>query len=102
MPIQGMGGVQQPVSEYACVVYDPKTGEIRHVHLVVNLPGAEAPSREQMTENALRHAVRDDSSEMAVLHVVPSQLERGKLYRVDHANQSLVVDRERAPLGRKA
>jgi hypothetical protein len=98
--VGGTGGAVEPQSQYAFVVYDRGTGAIHHIHQVVNLPGAEVPSREQMEQTALSYvppqARERASAGLAVLSVPPHQLQRGKFYRVDHERQVLVaVERQR-------
>ncbi|MBK3634113.1 hypothetical protein JHN52_14365 [Streptomyces sp. MBT97] len=90
---QGTDGSTEPASQYVFVVYDRGSGTIHHVHRVVNLPGAEAPSREQMEQAALSYVsprLREQgAADLAVLNVPDHQLERGKSYRVDHERQML-------------
>jgi hypothetical protein len=89
----------EPESQYVFVVYDPSKGSIHHIHHVVNLPGAEVRSREHMEQTALSYVpsqVRERAAGgLAVLHVQPDQLERGKFYRVDHKRQILVAEERR-------
>jgi hypothetical protein len=88
-------GAVEPESEYVFVVYDKGNGTIHHTHRVVNLPGAEAPGREQMEQTALSYvapeAAEQASAGLAVLMVDPQQLTRGTSYRVDHQQQALVA-----------
>jgi hypothetical protein len=90
-PIGGTDGVVEPESQYVFVVYDRDTGAIQHIHQVVNLPGAQAPDREQMEKAALGYvpAKTRESADLAVLGVAPDQLQRGRFYRVDHERQAL-------------
>jgi hypothetical protein len=85
----------EPESEYVFIVYDQGNGMIHHTHQVVNLPGAEAPSREQMEQTALGYvspqAREQAPAGLAVLSVDPRELKRGKAYRVDHERQTLVA-----------
>jgi hypothetical protein len=97
--IGGTTGVTEPESEYTFVVYDKGTGRIHHIHQVINLPGAEVRGREQMEQNALSYVpsrVREQmAAGLAVLSVLPDQMERGKSYRVDHEKQALELERKR-------
>lgn len=79
-------------SHYACVVYDEKSGVIRHVHEVVNLVGAEVPSRDQMVDNARANSAH--ASGTAVLIVPAEDIERGRPYRVDPVRQTLQIDED--------
>ncbi|WP_420751449.1 hypothetical protein [Rhodococcus sp. O3] len=93
-------GALEPETEYVFFVYDKGDGTILHTHQVVNLPGAEAPSREQMEQTALSYvspqAREQAEAGLAVLSVDPQQLKRGQSYRVDHERKTLVaVERER-------
>jgi hypothetical protein len=76
----------------------PQTGTILHVHQIINLPGARAPNQEEMKQNALGHIGEGGPSGLAVLQVLPDHLDRNKSYRVDHAKQALVVEKERGAL----
>ncbi|TXL85581.1 hypothetical protein [Streptomyces sp. IB2014 016-6] len=100
MQSQGTDESVEPESQYAFVVYNTGSGEIHHVHRVVNLPGAEVRSREQMEQTALSYVspqVKErEAADLAVLGVPYHQLERGKSYRVDHEQQVLsAVERQR-------
>jgi hypothetical protein len=94
LPHNTIGGSEKPESHYVCIMYDQQTGRIHHIHQVINFPGAEAPSREEMEKNARLNAPKDAPTGLAVLLVPSQQLERGKSYRVDHAKQTLVVERD--------
>jgi hypothetical protein len=83
-------------SHHACVVYDEKTGEIRHIHEVINLVGSDAPNHEQMMERARANTADEDAPGLAVLVLSGAELERGKAYRVDPKQQALVVDEDRS------
>lgn len=82
-------------SHYACIVYDQETGGIHHVHHVINLVGAQAPTREERTQRARANAPSDRGSGLTVVVVGGDQLERGKSYRVDHIAKALVVEQDR-------
>ena len=89
-------GVGEDVdSHYACIVYDQETGGIHHVHHVINLVGAEAPTHEEMTQRAHANAPSDRRSGLTVVVVEGDQIERGKSYRVDHTTKALVIERDR-------
>lgn len=80
---------------FACVLYDPKTGDIRHVHRVAVLPGAESPTKQQVQERALALAKklgRDGPARLRVLHVSPESIKPGSKLRVDLKKQRLVSE----------
>ncbi|MFI1100748.1 hypothetical protein [Streptomyces melanogenes] len=92
-PLGGTDGPVGPESRFVFVVYSRSSGAIHHIHQVVNLPGAEARTREQMEQTALSYVspqTRErEGADLAVLSVPHHQLERGKFYRVDHEQQVL-------------
>jgi hypothetical protein len=49
-------GVPAIMSDKICVAYDPRTGDIVHIHRVTTLEGAEIPSEESIRACTLRHA----------------------------------------------
>jgi hypothetical protein len=95
--IGGTVGDTEPESQYTFVVYDKGTGNIHHIHQVINMPGAEVRGREEMEKTALTyapsHAKQQTADGLAVLSVPPDQMERGKSYRVDHQRQALVEEK---------
>jgi hypothetical protein len=89
----------------ACVVFDSATGEVRHVHQVVTIEGAEETSDDEVTRRALslarerlesgialpgEQAVRAVEGELEALPVDPSQLDVTRQQRVDLQTKSLV------------
>ena len=92
--IGGTVGATEPESQYTFVVYDKGTGKIHHIHQVINMPGAEVRGREEMERTALTyvpsHVKRQTTDALAVLSVLPDQMERGKSFRVDHQRHALV------------
>jgi hypothetical protein len=91
-PTTPFDGPEEPESHHACVVYDPQTGQIHHVHEVINLPGAQAPNQAEMEQRALHHTPKYASTDLAVLVVPSTHLEREKFYRVDHEKRELAVE----------
>jgi len=91
-------GTTQPDSEYMFVVYDKGSGKIHHIHHVINMPGAEVKDRDQMERTALSYvssrAREQATAGLSVLNILPQQLQRGRVHRVDHQRQVLVVERE--------
>jgi hypothetical protein len=88
----------EPESRYTFVVYDKGTGRIHHIHQVINLPGAEVQSREQMEQKALSYVPSHEKEKvtagLAVLSVLPDEMKRGKSYRVDHEKRSLIIEQK--------
>jgi hypothetical protein len=82
-------------SQYVFVVYDRDTGTIHHVHQAANLPGAQVRERSQMEQTALSYVspeLREKATTgLAVLSVPSHELERGRLYCVDHERQVLIA-----------
>ncbi len=88
-------GTLPEYAQFACVVYEPKTGDIRHVHRVVVLPGAEPPIKEEMKERALALAKKlggDTTLRLEVLHVPPEAFKRGSKHKVDVKNLTLIAE----------
>ena len=61
------------------VVYDKKTGEIVHLHHVIVLEGAQAPTDAEIDEQCISLAQRD----LAVMSVKYEDLKTSNLYAVD-------------------
>lgn len=86
---------QMPVrSNKLCVVYDPESGRMHHLHRVVTFEGGSEPSPEQIAADALKafhglHAGRHGKFE--TLHVDHDAIEPGKKYRVDVQTKRLVT-----------
>ncbi|MCW2686342.1 MAG: hypothetical protein JWR37_1232 [Mycobacterium sp.] len=95
LPSTGVDDSEGVDSHYACIVYDQETGRIHHVHHVINLVGAQAPTEEEMRGRARANTLIDDGSDLAVVVVQGDRIERGKSYRVDHAAKALVVEQDR-------
>ncbi len=97
--IGGTTGAAAPESHYTFVVYEKDTGAIHHIHEVVNMPGAQARSQEEMEKTALSYVsdhVRQQTSAdgLAVLSVSPDKLQRNKHFRVDHQKKALIGSHE--------
>jgi len=81
----------------AVVVYDRKTGAVRHVHEEVTLPGGKAPTRKEIVANALDHAeahapgARLDRSGVATLVVDGEELRKAGRFHVDPKAKKLVL-----------
>jgi len=79
-------------SASTCVVYVTATGEIVHVHHTTVVPGATAPSGEEIEANAIRcatTATRRSAQELSILSIDRSDLHRGHRYSVDLTKKEL-------------
>ncbi|HEX5757786.1 MAG TPA: hypothetical protein VF121_01185 [Thermoanaerobaculia bacterium] len=45
-------GEAAPIAESACVLFDPATGAVHHIHRSVTLTGGEVPSQQAVEERA--------------------------------------------------
>lgn len=91
--------VIEPTS--SCVVYDPRSGRIVHVHSVVAEPGARIPSREQVAEDALEIARESSGRQvkgLKALHVDPRDIVSGEPKRVEVKKLTLVSAKRRRPV----
>jgi hypothetical protein len=90
----------KPSMQYACVVYDPVTGDVRHVHRVAVLHGAKGPATKEIEARALALAQRlsgGDPSRLKVLHVAPESLKPQMKHKIDPKSLKLVSE----PISRK-
>ena len=89
--------MESSYSELACrVIYDKVTGRIVHTHHTLVVPGAQAPSDEDIDRDAMSHAskvAKHAPSELAMLSVPPAELSdlRHKRYSVDTSTGKLRV-----------
>jgi hypothetical protein len=77
------------------VVYDASTGEVRHVHYVAVLPGAQPPPREESEKRALAVAGRfgrGDSLQLKVLHIGYEVMKPQFKHRVDLKNLKVISE----------
>ena len=73
---QFTGRVPPVVEILACVVYDPSTGSIAHVHRTVRFQGAKPVSKEDLAAQALEMAGRHHKrGGLEVLHLAGEDLE---------------------------
>lgn len=79
------------VSERAYVVYDPRSGEIVHEHIVTNFKGAHASTPKQEEAQALKLAKQSGHAAkgLRVLPVDAKRLDDGRKLRVDPKTQKL-------------
>jgi hypothetical protein len=85
------------VREGACVLYEPGSGQIRHMHHIVVLEGGHNPSEAQ-AEAAARAALERRGrthSHLAVLHAAQT-VEGTRFYRVDVKSKKLVEEAVKA------
>lgn len=82
----------------ACILYEPATGRVVHVHRVTTLPGGR-----RLDQVAMESRIRDlakqhgaDSVDLRVLHVDPRELVVGTSYVVDVHAEKLQRIREKA------
>jgi hypothetical protein len=80
-----------------CVVYDPSTGQIRHVHRAITLAGGKHPTHAQLEARAMERA-RAHGVDVIGLKVlrVSGEYDPMRKYRVDVAKLSLVARRDDA------
>jgi hypothetical protein len=91
MLIRNDKGVTAEASDM-CVLYDPKSGDIVHLHQQMTFPGGRKPSRDELEAQALQHAekARGTGLKLKALHVPAQQYERSKCYKVHVKSQRLV------------
>jgi hypothetical protein len=80
-------------SKRACVVYDAKTGHMRHIHRVVTFAGGREPSNDEVAADALQafDALRSGRDGVFhTLHIDHDAVEPGKKYRVDIHKKALI------------
>jgi len=68
------------------VVYDARTGDIRHIHEEINLAGAQPSYPEELVQKAMRVAQAFPGRELGqvrTLVIDARQLHAGQQYRVD-------------------
>lgn len=83
---------QEGVHTHTFLIYDPRSGDLIHGHKEVVLPYGDAPSEEQLRENALSAAAEVTgrrSESLRVLEVSEDELKPGLGYRVDPSSERL-------------
>ena len=83
MLIKNDKGVTAEESD-VCVLYDPKSGAIVHLHQQMTFPGGRKPSRAELEAQALQHAEKSRGTglRLKALHVPAQQYEPTKCYKV--------------------
>lgn len=79
-------------SDKACVLYDPKDGEICYIHRVVTMEGVDETPEKEIEKRALQLAkeVEIDVKATKLLHVDASAIESNLQYSVDPKKRCLV------------
>jgi len=79
------GGSEMPESVKTVIVYDAASGDIRHVHQVITMPGAVAPEQSVAERDAMLLAKEEgyESSGLSCLTVDAEKLNVQARYRVD-------------------
>ena len=93
-------GSSNVVSEHICVVYNSKTGEVVHVHHVVNLRGANVTERPEAEARAIELALAIGKGrnrlQMKTLFASRADLIPAGRFKVDLRSNKLVVSTERS------
>lgn len=85
------GGSLTPIAKHATVVYEEKTGRIRHIHHTVILPGGKVPTESEMEKVAKEFVLKRGQTEpLKVLHVDPGSLQHRVKYAVHPQKLTLV------------
>jgi hypothetical protein len=77
----------------AVVVYDTKSGDIRHVHQSITQQGGKHPDNTALEQQAAAQVALNDKVDpktIAFLHVDPALLQKQADLRVDPARRTLV------------
>jgi hypothetical protein len=93
MQIQSRGNVPPVESTSSVILYDRKSGDIVHIHRVVNFKGAVVPAREAVEQEARTLAERFGKSvqELDTLHYDDVDfMQSEKEYRVDLSSRTLI------------
>jgi len=80
---------------YSFVIYDAKMGQVVQVHHFGAMPGVELPSKENLSEMALRHAAsrhKRDISSMEILEIDAPAIQPKTTYRVSLSDRTLVEE----------
>jgi hypothetical protein len=78
-----------------CVIHDPATGQIHHIHTLVLLPGEDEPTEAEIAARAFQGAQRlrpRDMGHLRPLHVRPGALPARHVHRVDVATGTIVSE----------
>jgi hypothetical protein len=84
--------LRKAASMKVCVLYDPDSGHIRHVHKTIVLPGAKMPSASAI-ESSARSSLNGHHAKppkVKALHVPEADLKSRSRFKVDPAKRKLV------------
>ena len=85
------GGTARPVSHKVCVLYEPDSGRIRHIHQVVTLQGGTESPESDIEQSTRKHLVRrDGEAELHALLLDAAGLNLARKHRVDTKRKHLV------------
>jgi len=89
---QESGGTVPVKSSRTCVVYDPDSGRVHHVHRVVTLEDGQEPSERQIEAHAMEILKRKGRSteKLKALHLPSDKVEMQQLMSVDPKTGSLI------------
>jgi hypothetical protein len=92
MQMQKMGGIVKAQAHRACVIFDPVSGRILHVHHDIALPGGRLVSESEAEEAAMAQLRKRGrhSTQLEALHVNPDELHSRVRYKVDPQHRVLV------------
>jgi hypothetical protein len=82
------------VRESACVLYEPDSGQIRHIHFTHVLEGGHNPTdaeAESMAHASLERR-RKPHAHLQTLHVEADSISPSRRYRVDAVGKTLVEE----------
>ncbi len=86
----------KPTSHEICMIYDPATGRVVHVHQHITYPGGRQVSASEIEAHALAvlaRGMKADVSGFHVLHLKPEEYQEGALYRIEPESQRLITVR---------
>ena len=86
------GGTVPVKSSRACVVYEPDSGRISHIHEVVTLEGGEEPTEAQIEAFVMEMLKRmgKPTEKLNILHVPSESVQTHALLSVDPRTKSLI------------
>ena len=86
-------GTVKAVAEHATVIYDEKTGAIKHIHRTIILEGGVVPSETAMEKAAMEIVSKRISPHgLKVIHADPSHIRLDVKQRVD-PQQRILIER---------
>lgn len=90
-------GEIQVEADSVCVLFDSSTGDVRHIHRVVTLPGGERLSKETIEQRArsLAKQAGTEVDRLEAIHVKPKAVEVQGCFRVNLRSRKLEVEERR-------